>query len=92
MKPELPRIRRRSKPDGRDRLILALCALLKAERQTRAAMEAAIRSGSVSPEVLEAMAADPVPAVTERDLADVERLLADDGAIGQRLQGASGQG
>ena len=47
--------------DVRDRLILALYAQLKAERQTREAMEWVIRNGGLSPEVLEAMASDPVP-------------------------------
>lgn len=64
--------------DVRDRLILALYAQLKAERQTREAMEWVIRNGGLSPEVLEAMASDPVPVLAEADLPAVERILAGD--------------
>ncbi|MDQ0321768.1 hypothetical protein QO002_003906 [Pararhizobium capsulatum DSM 1112] len=65
--------------DRRDRLILALYAQLKAERQTREALEWSIANGVLSREILEAMAADPVPAVTSDDAAALERLLARDG-------------
>lgn len=66
--------------DVRDRLILALYAQLKAERQTREAIEWAARHGGLSNEVLAAMAADPVPVITDGDVAAVERLLTSDGA------------
>lgn len=62
--------------DVRDRLILALYAQLKAERQTREAMEWVIRNGGLSPEMLEAMASDPVPVLAEADVPAVERILA----------------
>ena len=62
--------------DVRDRLILALYAQLKAERQTREAMEWVIRNGGLSPEVLEAMASDPVPVLAEEDIPAIERILA----------------
>lgn len=65
--------------DRRDRLILALYAQLKSERQTREALEWSIANGVISREVLEAMAADPVPAVTSDDVSALERLLARDG-------------
>jgi hypothetical protein len=65
-------------PDPRDQLIMALYAELKAERQTREALEAAIRNGVVSPEVLSAMAADPVPVVTSEDIAAIETALSQD--------------
>lgn len=65
--------------DRRDRLILALYAQLKAERQTREALEWSIANGVISREVLEAMAADPVPAVTSDDVSALQRLLARDG-------------
>ncbi|MVA82547.1 hypothetical protein GOZ89_24375 [Agrobacterium vitis] len=78
MTSKLANIRSRKTLDDRDRLILALYAQLKAERQTREAMEVAIRSGSVSMEVLEAMASDPVPIVTEEDIVAIESFLADD--------------
>lgn len=64
--------------DVRDRLILALYAQLKAERQTREAMEWVIRNGGLSPEVLEAMASDPVPVLAEADVPAIERILAGD--------------
>ncbi len=80
MKPELSRVRERTPLDDRDRLILALYAQLKAERETRAAMESAIRSRSVSMEVLEAMASDPAPVITEDDLLEIEAILAEDEA------------
>ncbi len=65
--------------DRRDRLILALYAQLKAERQTREALEWVISNGVLSREVLAAMATDPIPAVSSEDLAALERLLARDG-------------
>jgi hypothetical protein len=64
--------------DVRDRLILALYAQLKAERDTREALEYVIRHGAVSAEVLEAMASDPVPAAAGSDIAAVERVVAFD--------------
>jgi hypothetical protein len=64
--------------DRRDRLILALYAQLRAERETREALEWAIGNGALSAEVLQAMAADPVPVITGEDVAALERLLARD--------------
>jgi hypothetical protein len=64
------------KLDGRDRLIVALYAQLKAERETRETLEWAIRNGELSKEVLQAIAADPVPVVTSEDIASVERIIA----------------
>jgi hypothetical protein len=54
--------------DQRDNLILALSALLRAERQTRSAFEACITAGILDPEVLEAMLSDPVPVITQDDI------------------------
>lgn len=62
--------------DVRDRLILALYAQLKAERQTREALEYVIREGALSPEVLQAIASDPVPVVSQEDVAAVEKVVA----------------
>lgn len=62
--------------DARDRLIVALYAQLKAERETRETLEWAIRNGAVSRDVLEAIAADPVPVVTSEDIASVEKIIA----------------
>lgn len=72
--------KRSSRPhfDHRDRLILALYAQLRAERETREALEWAIENGAVSPEVLQAMVSDPVPVITSEDVAALERLLARD--------------
>jgi hypothetical protein len=64
--------------DVRDRLILALYAQLKAERATREALEYVIRNGAISPEVLEAIAGDPVPAASEADIAAIEKVVAFD--------------
>lgn len=62
--------------DVRDRLILALYAQLKAERQTREALEYVIRNGAVSPEVLSAIAGDPIPVAAAADVAAVENVVA----------------
>lgn len=62
--------------DVRDRLIVALYAQLKAERQTREALEYVIRQGALSSEVLEAIASDPVPLAFEDDVAAVEKVVA----------------
>ncbi len=71
-------------PDARDRLIIALYAQLKAERETRETLEWVIRNGSLSPEVLEAIAGDPVPVVTSDDIASVEKII----ALDERRRGA----
>jgi hypothetical protein len=62
--------------DARDRLIVALYAQLKAERATRETLEWAIRNGAVSQDVLEAIAADPVPVGTSEDIASLEKIIA----------------
>ncbi len=61
-------------------MILALYAELKAERETRAALEDAIAQGVVSPEILRAIISDPVPVVTQEDIVRIERVLALDTA------------
>ncbi|MBY3210172.1 MULTISPECIES: hypothetical protein [Rhizobium] len=66
----------RRRMDARDRLIVALYAQLKAERETRETLEWAIRNGAVSQEVLQAIAADPVPVVTSEDIASLEKIIA----------------
>jgi hypothetical protein len=62
--------------DVRDRLIIALYAELKAERETRETLEWVIRNGGLSVDVLEAIAGDPVPVVTSEDVAAVEKIIA----------------
>ncbi|WP_312366694.1 hypothetical protein [Ensifer sp.] len=66
--------------DQRDRLILALYAQLKAERETRVALEEALENGVLSREVLQAIVSDPIPAITSDDIAGIERVLAEDAA------------
>ncbi|MGV1752011.1 hypothetical protein [Agrobacterium sp. CG674] len=61
--------------DPKDRLILALHAQLRAERETREAMEWVMRNGGLSPEVLEAMASDPIPVVTADDMRAANRAV-----------------
>jgi len=68
--------RQRRRMDARDRLIVVLYAQLKAERETRETLEWAIRNGAISQEVLEAIAADPVPVVTSEDIASLEKIIA----------------
>ncbi len=65
-----------TKPDPKDRLIAALYAQLRSERETREALEWAIRSGVMSRHVLEALAGDPVPVAVSDDVAALERVLA----------------
>jgi len=65
-----------SRPDPKDRLIAALYAQLKAERETREALAWAIESGVISRPVLQAMAGDPVPVAVAEDVAALERVLA----------------
>ena len=74
--------------DIRDRLILALYAQLKAERDTREALEYVIHKGAISQEVLEANAADPIPVAAEADIAAVEKVVSFDR---QRRQAAAGE-
>ena len=54
--------------DDRDKLILALSALLRAERQTRFAFESCIGAGVLQQETLQALLSDPVPVITQDDL------------------------
>jgi len=54
--------------DPKDRLILALAALLRAERET------ALEDESISRETLLAMISDPIPVITQEDLNFAERF------------------
>ncbi|WP_079211020.1 hypothetical protein [Brucella pituitosa] len=58
--------------NSKDRLILALAALLRAERETRSALEAALQNESVSIETLRAILSDPVPVITQQDISFAE--------------------
>jgi len=85
--PQIRKIDRKSKQvDARDRLIIALYAQLKAERETRETLEWVIRNGGLSDGVLEAIASDPVPVVTSDDIASVEKIIAIDQRRKRKLQ------
>ncbi|ANG99330.1 hypothetical protein A8A54_22630 [Brucella pseudogrignonensis] len=60
--------------DRKDRLILALAALLRAERETRGALQAALQNDGVNIETLRAILSDPVPVVTEEDILFAEHF------------------
>ncbi|MDM9628724.1 hypothetical protein QTL95_22785 [Rhizobium sp. S152] len=75
---QMRKIKQENGMDGRDRLIVALYAQLKAERETRETLEWVIRNGEISREVLQAIAADPVPVVTSDDIASIEEIIAID--------------
>jgi hypothetical protein len=53
----------------KDRLILALAAQLRAERQTREALAAVIGNGQLDRDVLLAILEDPIPALPQENLA-----------------------
>jgi hypothetical protein len=67
--------------DKKDRLIISLVALLKAERETRSLLIEAIADQSVSRDALLAMLSDPIPVVTHEDLQFAERLAAGNAAL-----------
>ena len=60
--------------DDRDRLILSLSALLRAERETRHSYEACIAAGVLDAEILRAIVADPVPIITQDDVNFAEAM------------------
>ena len=60
--------------DRKDRLILALAALLRAERETRGALMEVLEDDTIPRETLLAMLSDPVPVITEEDLAFAEKF------------------
>jgi len=59
----------------KDRLILALAALIRAERETRAALQAALETETISRETLLAMVSDPVPVITQEDIDYAEHFV-----------------
>lgn len=75
----------------KDRLISALAAQLRAERETREALRLMIESGGVDREAMLAILSDPVPVLTRADLDHAERLAATMRASDRRsdLAGAS---
>jgi len=66
--------------DNKDRLILALAALLRAERETRGALMEALEEDSIPREALLAILSDPIPVVTQEDIKFAERF-----ALSRRL-------
>ena len=60
--------------DKKDRLILALAAMLRAERETRGALIDVLEDESISRETLLAILSDPVPVVTREDMEFAERF------------------
>ena len=60
--------------DHRDKLILALSALVRAEREAREALEAAIASGELGTETVQALA-NPYIVVDKDDLAMAEEFV-----------------
>lgn len=60
--------------DNKDRLILALAALLRAERQTRGALIEVLEEETISREALLAILSDPIPIVTQEDIEFAERF------------------
>lgn len=61
---------------GKDRLIAALAAQLRAERETREALAFVIRNGQLDRDVLTAILEDPIPVVTAENLAWAEQVAA----------------
>lgn len=59
----------------KDRLIIALAAQLRAERETRAALAEIVANGQLDREVLSAVLADPVPVITQEDGAFADRFI-----------------
>jgi hypothetical protein len=59
----------------KDRLIAALGAQLRAERETREALREIIANGQLDRDVLLAVLSDPVPVVTRDELARAEAWL-----------------
>jgi hypothetical protein len=60
--------------DSKDRLILALAALLRAERETRGALMDVLEDDSISRETLLAILSDPIPIVTQEDIEFAQRF------------------
>ncbi|MCO6392154.1 hypothetical protein GTW25_14060 [Aliihoeflea aestuarii] len=54
--------------DHRDRLILALSALVRAEREVKSAWEDAIAADAISPAIVEAVGNDPRRLIDQDDI------------------------
>lgn len=62
------------KMDHRDRLILALSALLASEREARQALEEAISAGALSPALIDAMSRSQSSSLTQDDIVLAEEF------------------
>lgn len=60
--------------DHRDRLILALSALLGAEREAREALEEAIAARALGPELLQSLMGDPGRGLSQDDIVLAEEF------------------
>jgi hypothetical protein len=61
--------------DHRDRLILALSALIRAEREARNAWDAAIAANALAPEIIDAIGDDPKRLIGHEDLELAEAFV-----------------
>jgi phosphosulfolactate phosphohydrolase-like enzyme len=61
--------------DHRDRLILALSALVRAEREVKSAWEDAIAAGAVPPSLVEAVSSDPSRLIEQDDIELAEAFV-----------------
>ncbi|MHB2264227.1 hypothetical protein [Aliihoeflea sp. PC F10.4] len=62
--------------DHRDRLILALSALVRAEREVKSAWEDAIAANEISPAIIEAVGNDPRRLIDQDDIELAEAFVA----------------
>lgn len=60
----------------KDRLIIALSAQLRAERETREALASVIGNGQLDRDVLLAILEDPIPSPSREDLVRADALAA----------------
>lgn len=61
--------------DHRDRLILALSALIRAEREARNAWDSAIAANALAPEIINAIGDDPKRLIGNDDLELAEAFV-----------------
>ncbi len=61
--------------DHRDRLILALSALVRAEREARSAWDAVITANALSPQIIKAVGSDPKRLIDSDDIELAEAFV-----------------
>lgn len=69
--------------DHRDRLILALSALIRAEREARNAWDDAIAANALSPDVIHAVGNDPKRLIANDDLELAEAFVSPSSSRGR---------